>query len=80
MLLQLLETNRRQHERATAFLCLERLQEYQRRDMVTCSGSLFHANVPTKAKPETNHDWQLVAKRGRDGRDGKPGRDGQDAR
>lgn len=46
--------------------------EYQRGAATTFGGSLFIALCDTKAKPETNSDWKLAVKRGRDGRDFKP--------
>ena len=47
--------------------------DFQRGDEVTLRGSQFIAKRDTKSMPETNDDWQLACKRGRDGRDGKPG-------
>lgn len=38
---------------------------------VTWGGSLWLAKNDTTAKPETNDDWVLITKRGRDGKDGE---------
>ena len=38
-------------------------------DAVTWGGSLWIAQRATEAKPETNDDWKLAVKRGRDGKD-----------
>jgi hypothetical protein len=46
--------------------------EYQRGELVTFGGSLFLALCDTKAKPETNKDWKLIVKRGREGKPGNP--------
>ena len=43
--------------------------EYERGDGVTWGGSFWIAQCDTTAKPETNSDWRLAVKRGRDGRD-----------
>ena len=45
-------------------------EEYQRGDLVTWGGSLWHCDTPTKAKPGTD-DWTLAVKKGRDGKDAK---------
>lgn len=45
---------------------------YERGDMVTWGGSLWHCDAPTKDKPGTD-GWTLAAKRGRDGKDAKNG-------
>lgn len=45
-------------------------EAYQRGDMVTWGGSLFHAEKATLAKPESE-DWRMCVKKGRDGRDAK---------
>ena len=49
-------------------------------DTVTLSGSLWHANTDTTAKPEEHvkSDWTLAAKRGREGKPGATGRTGKD--
>ena len=47
-------------------------EEYQRGDLVTWGGSLWHCDTPTKAKPGTD-EWTLAAKKGRDGKDAKNG-------
>lgn len=48
-------------------------QEYQRGDMVTWAGSVWHADKATSAKPDTpDSGWKLAVKRGRDGKDAKP--------
>lgn len=46
---------------------------YRKGDGVTWGGSFFIAQKDTTAKPETNQDWRLAIKRGRDGKDGKAG-------
>lgn len=43
---------------------------YERGDMVTWAGSLWHCDKDTGAKPGTE-DWALAAKKGRDGKDVK---------
>lgn len=66
-------------------------EPYERGDLVTWAGSLWHCNKQTSAKPgEAAEDWTLAVKKGRDGKDGKngergeqgkqgpPGRDGKD--
>jgi integrin beta 3 len=50
---------------------------YEPGDTVTWGGSLFVCRRETIAKPETNDDWTLAVKRGRDGKDGQPGRPGE---
>ena len=45
--------------------------QYERGDMVTWAGSLWHCDKATTAKPGTE-DWTLAAKKGRDGKDAKP--------
>jgi integrin beta 3 len=50
---------------------------YQRGDIVSFGGSFWIAQRDTKAYPETNKDWRLAVKRGRDGKDGKDGRAGE---
>lgn len=48
-------------------------KQYERGDVATWAGSLWHCNAETLTKPgEGSRDWQLVVKRGRDGKDGKP--------
>lgn len=42
---------------------------YERGDGVTWGGSFWIAQCDTTAKPETNADWRLAVKRGRDGKD-----------
>lgn len=44
-------------------------RKYEKGDIVTYSGSAFIAQCATSAKPETNKDWRLFVKRGRDGKD-----------
>jgi collagen type III alpha len=51
--------------------------QYEVGDMVMWGGSMFCAAVDTKAKPDTNKDWTLATRRGRDGKDGKAGKDGE---
>lgn len=49
-------------------------QQYERGDIVTFGGSMFHANAMTGDKPEeAGGSWTLATKRGRDGRNGKDG-------
>lgn len=44
--------------------------EYERGDMVTWAGSVWHADKATSAKPDTpDGGWKLAVKRGRDGKD-----------
>jgi len=51
---------------------------YVRGDAVTLGGSLFIAQQPTDARPESaGSGWRLAVKRGNEG---KPGRDGADVR
>lgn len=53
-------------------------QKYQRGDVATFGGSLWHCNEDTDTKPqETEKAWTLCAKRGRDGRDGERGPEGK---
>jgi hypothetical protein len=47
-------------------------EPYERGDMVTWGGSLWHCDKATTAKPGTE-DWTLAAKKGRDGKDAKNG-------
>jgi hypothetical protein len=44
-------------------------QTYEKGDNVTWAGSIWVAQTDTAAKPETNSDWKLAVKRGRDGKD-----------
>jgi hypothetical protein len=44
---------------------------FKKGDAVTWGGSLFIAQADTAAKPESNDDWKLAVKRGRDGKDGE---------
>ncbi len=51
-------------------------REYERGDLVTYDGSVWHCERPTKAKPGTQTsapDWKLCTKKGRDGKDGEKG-------
>jgi hypothetical protein len=49
-------------------------QTYERGDMVTWGGSLWHCDEMTGGKPiEGGKSWTLAAKKGRDGKDGKNG-------
>ena len=42
-------------------------QEYQRGDLVSWDGSIFHANKDTRARPGNGStDWTLAVKRGAD--------------
>lgn len=53
-------------------------QSYERGDMVTWGGSLWHCDDVTADKPgEGAKAWTLAAKRGRDGKDGKDGLPGE---
>ncbi len=45
-------------------------ERYERGDMVTWAGSLWHCDQATKVKPGTD-EWTLAAKKGRDGKDAK---------
>jgi hypothetical protein len=44
--------------------------EYERGDMVTWGGAVWHCDAPTKDKPGTEN-WTLAVKKGRDGKDAK---------
>ena len=46
-------------------------QDYRRGDLVTLNGSIWHANVETRAKPGAGSDWTLAVKAGRDGKDAR---------
>lgn len=50
--------------------------EFVKGDQATWGGSLWHANTKTTAKPGTNGDWTLVAKKGNDGKTGPVGPQG----
>lgn len=50
---------------------------YEKGDGVTWGGSFWIAQKDTSAKPETNADWRLATKRGRDGKQGQPGPEGK---
>ncbi len=53
-------------------------QAYERGDMVSRGGNLYHCNAPTTDKPEGGSEaWTLSARRGRDGKDGAPGPKGE---
>lgn len=45
-------------------------KDYEPGDVVNWSGSGWHCQAPTKAKPGESQDWKLFVKRGADGRDG----------
>ncbi len=45
-------------------------QAYDRGDMVTHDGSLWHANAPTSEKPGDGKSWQLCVRKGQNGKDG----------
>jgi hypothetical protein len=49
-------------------------ESYVPGNTVTFGGSLWHCNVPTRERPDTNGDWTLAVKKGRDFRppDRKP--------
>lgn len=56
-------------------------QIYERGDLVTFGGSIFHANDDTTDKPEEiSRAWTLAAKRGRDGRNGRDGERGPEGK
>lgn len=44
-------------------------ETYDRGDLVTFKGQLFHANARTRTEPATSRDWQLAVQKGRDGKD-----------
>lgn len=47
--------------------------EFERGDVVTWGGSLWHCNAQTNEKPgDGSKSWTLAAKKGRDGSDAKP--------
>lgn len=53
-------------------------QTYDRGDLVTWAGSLWHCDAETAQKPGDGAEaWTLAAKRGRDGKDGAPGKPGE---
>jgi len=56
---------------ADAYKGVWKVGAYRKGDAVTWAGSLFIAKADTDAKPESNEDWQLAVKRGRDGKDGE---------
>lgn len=43
-------------------------QQYERGNLVTLKGSMWHANVVTRSVPGTSNDWTLCVKAGRDAR------------
>jgi len=45
--------------------------EYQRGDLVTSGGSMWHCWHTTRAKPGESDDWQLCVKRGSPGKDAR---------
>lgn len=54
-------------------------REFERGDLVTYDGSVWHCERATKAKPGTQAnapDWRLCTKKGRDGKDGEKGAKG----
>lgn len=51
-------------------------RQYKRGDMVMWGGSLFCATRDTRAKPDSNDDWKLATRRGRDGKNGVDGKQG----
>lgn len=53
---------------------------YQRGDMVTRDGSIWHCERQTNETPGTSHDWKLCVKRGRDGKDGATGARGPEGK
>ncbi len=56
---------------ADAYKGVWKAEAYKRGNAVTWGGSLWIALRDTEVKPETNADWQLAVKRGRDGKDGE---------
>lgn len=52
-------------------------KQWDRGDMVFFGGTTFCAVRDTKAKPDTNDDWQMASRRGRDGRNGSDGKPGE---
>lgn len=51
--------------------------KYERGDVTTRDGSMWHAEKDTETEPSTqNSDWKLVVKHGKDGKDGKDGKPG----
>lgn len=46
----------------------EQGRKYERGDSVTFGGSQWIAKRETQSRPESNDDWQLAVKRGRDGK------------
>lgn len=45
-------------------------QQYEKGQLVTWAGSMWHANESTKMKPgDGSKDWTMTVKRGRDGKD-----------
>jgi len=49
----------------------QRSGEYQRGDLATHKGSMWHAVSSTREEPGASSAWQLAVKAGRDGRTGK---------
>lgn len=64
-------------ERPTLTYCgvYEQGRVYERGNVVTCAGHMWHANERTSKSPgfgvAYTKEWQLACKAGRDGRDGK---------
>lgn len=50
---------------------------YEKGDVVTYNGSLWHAEEPTDEIPRLSKTWKLIVKHGRDGKDGKDGAPGE---
>jgi hypothetical protein len=46
-------------------------QTYEKGQMATWAGSMWHANETTTARPGESKAWTLCVKKGRDGKDGK---------
>lgn len=44
---------------------------YDKGDLVTWGGSVWHCDNATMSKPDSGGDWKLAVKQGRDGRDGQ---------
>ena len=46
-------------------------KNYERRQLVTCAGSLWYCERTTQQRPGDSNAWTLCAKRGADGKDAK---------
>jgi hypothetical protein len=52
-------------------------RSYEKGDVVTWGGSLWHCDNPSSERPKGSGDWTLCVKAGRDGRDGRDGAKGE---